>query len=108
MVKEAPWGKSGLLDYPDAGYEYVNGKHERVEIDWRPNEPFLAFLELVDTYKRRSAAGFVWKSQDTGDLLPMFLSEMLRTVKSRPIVGGVVSGEWHVVKRGSNYGIALV
>jgi hypothetical protein len=55
----------------------------------------------------RSAAYFNWKNTLTGETMPMFMSGMLDLAQRGVITQGLVFGTWKVVKRGSNYGIAL-
>jgi len=117
-VTEAPYTKnSNLMHFPDTTWDYSeavrheNGHDWRVpprEIgpDWRSNDPFTATLRLAETRRGRSAAYFIWRSDDDREF-PMFISDMLLLVQSGVTIrpGGMVSTWWMVTKRGANYGI---
>lgn len=87
-----------LLDY--------EGWNEGTE--WRPNTPFEATLVLVGTERGRSAARFIWMDPATNTRYPMFMSGMQALVFNHRIDHGEVTATWHVVKRGSNYGLEAV
>lgn len=78
----------------------------RSGIEWRENVPFTATLTVVGTFRGRSAARFVWQDAE-GRTFPMFLTDVLETLRRGVDVGGTVTGEWLVAKRGANYGIRL-
>lgn len=74
-------------------------------VDWRPNEPFYASLDLVDMERGRSAARFIWNHGSTQTRYPMFMAGMLDLAQNTFIHHGEAVGWWIVVKRGANYGI---
>lgn len=117
-VTEVPYSKNGsLMHFPETTWDYseavrVDEGHgwkvppREVGPDWRRNDPFTATLRLAETRRGRSAAYFIWRSDD-GREFPMFISDMLLLVQSGVIIkpGGSVSTWWMVTKRGANYGI---
>jgi hypothetical protein len=75
-------------------------------IDWRPNVPFRATLELRGYERGRSAARSIWYDQTTNTEYPMFMTSMVELAMESTIVQGRTNFlEWIVVKRGQNYGI---
>lgn len=110
-LKEAPYvprriydreaGKSVQIGWQLASY----ASHYSEQIEWRPNEPFYASLDLVDMERGRSAARFIWDHGATRTHYPMFMAGMLDLAKSTFIHHGEAVGWWIVVKRGENYGI---
>lgn len=84
------------LTYREYGMEFV------------PATDFSGEL-LLDGYTRgQSAATIWWTCADNGNKYPMFLGDFVELAKEDNIVFGIVKGEWKFVKRGSNYGIAMV
>lgn len=94
---EAPFDKGGLRHHADQYDQVV----------WRRNEPFRARLHLLGTERGRSAAFYRWEDAKTGQVYPMFITDMGRliTLGTTFEAGGYVDAEWVVVKRGMNYGI---
>ena len=117
-VTEAPYSKDGsLMHFPESTWDYSEAVRaeeghgwkvppREVGPDWRPNDPFTGTLRLAETRRGRSAAYFIWHSDD-GREFPMFISDMLLLVQSGVTIrpGGMVSTRWMVTKRGANYGI---
>lgn len=99
-----PWSKTGtrLLHYPDVNL------HPNMQ--WRNNEPFQVKIKMLGTERGRSAAYFRWEVLE-GDLpagtqLPMFITDVGHVLMlGLAQVGGIIDGEFFVVKRGQNYGI---
>jgi hypothetical protein len=117
-VTEAPYTEDGsLMHFPEDRYDYSGAVRlqtgfgwktppRTVGPDWHPNVPFAATLRLAETRRGRSAAYFIWRSDDDREF-PMFISDMLALVQSGVTIadGGVVTTRWMVTKRGANYGI---
>lgn len=103
-VTKAPFSTrdGSLLEYAPNGPD-----HSDRDIDWRDNEPWKDALQVTTIARGHSAARFVWESAD-GRKFPMFMIDMLATAQYGIGPTGLVSGEWIVVKRGANYGIALM
>lgn len=102
-----PWSSNGsmLLHYPDINLH--------PNMDWRDNEPFKVKIKMRGTERGRSAAYFRWEvlSGDLpeGTLLPMFITDVGHVLmQGIAQEGGVIDGEFFVVKRGQNYGITPV
>lgn len=102
-----PWASNGsmLLHYPDTGL------HPNMQ--WRENDTFKVKLKMLGTERGRSAAYFRWEVQEgdlpAGTLLPMFITDVGHVIMhGMPQTGGVIEGEFFVVKRGQNYGITPV
>ena len=100
-VTKVPFHPSGgLLDYPDPRFPD--------EIEWRPNDEFDAVMRLAGTRRGRSAAVFMWEDA-VGRRWPMFMTDAAKIlVAGVAQPGGLVTGRWVVVKRGTNYGLAFV
>jgi hypothetical protein len=99
-----PWSASGsqLLHYPD--------RNLHPDMQWRENTVFALKLKMLGTERGRSAAYFRWEVQEgdlpAGTLLPMFITDVGHVImQGLPRPGGVIEGEFFVVKRGQNYGI---
>ncbi|QJD54005.1 hypothetical protein SEA_GALACTICA_58 [Streptomyces phage Galactica] len=99
-----PWSPNGrqLLHYPDRS-RYPGMK-------WRDNSVLKLRLKMLGTERGRSAAYFRWEVLDgdlpAGTILPMFITDVGHVImQGLPQPGGVVEGEFFVVKRGQNYGI---
>ena len=114
-LKEVPFQEDWKWTAPD-----VNGNQERIplgwhmtaypetygeRIQWRPNEPFEATLELDHLERGRSAARFWFKDTKEGTLYPVFGQSLVELIHGGDMVKGVTSGTWIAVKRGANYGI---
>lgn len=90
--------------------------HERLEsyvsdpskVDWRPNVPFLAELELVRTSRGRSSTVFIYRDVETNIHYPLFVSTITAVLRTCTIRGGRVHAMWQVVKIGQNYGLDLI
>lgn len=105
-----PWSASGLLHHP--GFRRVDANSNETWPDvqeWRDNEPFEAVIQFKGTERGRSAAFFRWENVDTGQMYPMFISDIGHMIMqgTRFEEGGTIRGRWYVVKRGQNYGIRL-
>lgn len=99
-----PWSVTGstLLHYPD--------RNLHPDMQWRDNDVFAVKLKMLGTERGRSAAFFRWEVQEgdlpAGTLLPMFITDVGHVIMhGMPQVGGVIEGQFFVVKRGQNYGI---
>lgn len=78
------------------------------DVDWRPNEPFEAELRLRTFQRGRSSVTFEFVDEATTIRYPMFVSDVFELMKFGEVSQGLVTGEWQVVKRGTNYGLAPV
>lgn len=110
MIK-VPYGSQtgNLHHYPSTEWvtDYTGQRHPVGPV-WKDNVPFRADLRLERYGRGRSAAYFIWKS-DEGIEYPMFMSDMADMLQRAVIRNGLVeNGQWHVRKRGQNYGIALI
>lgn len=87
-----------MLDYPGWNYQ------------WVAVEPiFEATMRLVDSYRGRSAVRFILEDVSTGIKYPAFMADIEYMIKNTVINHGeFIKSEWRFVKRGANYGIALV
>ncbi|GAA4946275.1 hypothetical protein HD597_006788 [Nonomuraea thailandensis] len=95
-VTEAPYDERGnLMHYPKRNAE------------WRPNEPFTATLRITGWERGRSAARFFLADQDDHEF-PMFLKDLCTMLNATTVSRGTVTGRWHVVKRGENYGLSYL
>lgn len=106
-IKRAPFDAEGnLMHYTDAEIDQqVDRAGEPVE--WRDNEPFPMALLLQGAARGRSSAYFIWQN-DTGQRFPMFVTDFVDLMRRQGVRKGArVSADWHAVKRGQNYGLAL-
>lgn len=98
-VKEAPFQGNELLHY---------ARKNTPEVDWLPNNPFRAKLEIQKVKSWYSAKYFIFVDVDTGTVYPMLATELLELIKDSEISQGVTYYEtWIVRKRGANFGIGL-
>lgn len=111
-LKEAPYARRWKYDRDghkeQVGWQlssYTGYGYPGDGVDWRPNEPFYASLDLVDMERGRSAARFIWNHGATRTRYPMFMAGMLNIAQNEIIHHGEAMGWWIVVKRGQNYGI---
>lgn len=75
-------------------------------IDWRPNDPFDAVIELTGMERGRSAAHFTVKSGDR--YYTMFMIDLMDLLCKCGIVRGKTELlQWCFCKRGQHYGITL-
>lgn len=72
-------------------------------IVWEPNIPFHATLEFIE-----SVWPFRVKVFTTGREYNMFPSDVNDYLVAGLITGKQLVGDWHVVKKNTSYGIALV
>lgn len=101
----APFRKGNLQEYP--GYGFRSGDVTDGDCLWRPNDPFTATLTLTGTERGRSAMRFLWEDEATGATYPMFATDMAGlAMSSEGVANGRAAGQWIVMKRGANYGIA--
>lgn len=111
MIEKVPFDQRGnLLEYvAGRGTAWCAGPDGSVgwhPIVWMDNEPVKMTLTLNSMERGRSAARFIWKSED-GRKYPMFMTDMLALIKEHVIDHGKVEAEWIVKKRGQNYGVAV-
>lgn len=108
--KTAPYGPNGSLQsYPsDAYVPRPDGSgYDRLPVDWRPIEPFVARLQVVGFERGRSAARLIWADEE-GRTYPMFMHDIAATLGVISMLRGRTTPlRWVVVKRGANYGIKL-
>lgn len=104
--EKAPYRDGNLQEY--AGYGFGDGESWGDSTsEWRPNKPFMATLVLTGTERGRSAMRFLWKDTVTGNTYPMFATDIAALITSKDgASNGTATGEWIVMKRGQNYGIA--
>ncbi len=80
-------------------------------VDWRPNLPFQACLQIGGMYSGRSAKYLILQpvnSPDDRRTYPMFVSDLLEMIQGYGIdAGGIVCARWMVAKRGENYGLRI-
>lgn len=76
------------------------------QIQWRDNDPFTDTLVLVSMERGRSAARFIWLNEACTIRYPMFPMDLLDVAILCGITNARVTGEWIVMKRGANFGIA--
>jgi len=104
--ERAPYRNDELQEW--AGYGFGNGEsYGDDRYEWRDNTPFQATLILTGTERGRSAMRFLWADETTGKRFPMFATDMAALAMSQEgVAAGKASGQWLVMKRGANYGIA--
>jgi hypothetical protein len=101
---KAPYWRGNLEDYP--GYGFSRGEVTDPDHEWRNNEPFQANLTLTGISRGRSAIKFMWRDEE-GHSFPMFAIDMAALVMTKEgAAGGKAGGQWIIMKRGSNYGVA--
>jgi len=116
-LKEAPYIK--IYSYRDAAGNSTNVGHFDYEmlasyvypgndVEWRPNDPFEATLELVHSSRGRSSAVYIYRDIATNIRYPLFLSSVEFMLRHATIKAGQVTGVWQVVKRGQNYGLDML
>lgn len=93
---KVPFDKIGMRSYEFYGTEL------------KALEPFDDTLILARGERGRSAAHFIFKSKTTGLEYPMFMKYFVEMLKISSMANGEVSGRWAPIKRGANYGIALI
>lgn len=62
-------------------------------------------MRVEDTHRGRSAAQINWRDEETGNVYPMFLSDVFAMLKDADMKDGLITGYWKFVKKGSNYGV---
>lgn len=77
-------------------------------LEWIPNHPFDATLEIEEVQRGRAAANFIARDVDTDTRYSLFITEALNLMRNGRIRRGRVTGKWIVVKRGPAYSISLV
>ena len=70
--------------------------------------PFQATIQIEGYSRGRSAANFDVVNVETGATYTIFMTDMLDIILSENIYKGLVVGMWCPVKRGANFGIAMV
>lgn len=99
-----------LFDGSLAHYEHRGWSDGKV-VQWRPNEPFHATLQIQGIRTGRSAKYLVLKAPETAlddREFPMFVADFVNLAIDEGIpAGGIISGRWMVRKRGKNYGLRL-
>lgn len=75
------------------------------DIEWRENDPFNDELTYVGYERGRSAAHLVFHTA-TGKRVTMFLGQFDRCAQH--MNGGKFKGTFRFVKRGENYGVAMI
>ncbi len=106
----APWGeKSGnLIDYLSPSQTEVGFGERREKIDWRPADvPFQASLEFTGFERGRSAARATFQIKETGGKVLMFLKDIEDVLTAGRSIQKSMSGQWIVVKRGSDFGVRM-
>ncbi len=73
---------------------------------WKDNDPFEDTIEPVTLERGRSAAYFVFKRKSDGTEVTMFMKDLMEAFNK--INNGKITGTFRFVKRGMNYGIALM
>lgn len=97
----APYDKDGLMSYASFGPGEMGPR-----VEWRENNPFADTLVLVGMERGRSAARFIWQNEAGNVRYPMFPMDLLDIAILHGITNARVTGEWIVMKRGANFGIA--
>lgn len=105
--ERAPFYNGSLQEYPGYGFDDDDEGAPASGHVWRDNEPFSATLTLTRIERGRSAMRFMWRDAETGATYPMFSTDMAGLAMSKDgVTDGKASGQWIVMKRGQNYGIA--
>ena len=101
-VTESGWINGRMLSWWD-GFESMQPGFEM-----RPNTPFRARLRVTGIVRGRSAARFKLSDADTGECRgEMFMASMMKVLELGVEPGGVIDATWHVVKKGTNYGLEV-
>lgn len=105
--ERAPYRNGNLEEYPGYGFGDGEASTENWKAEWRDNVPFTATLVLTGIERGRSAIRFLWFDEAASVKYPMFAVDMAALAMSRDGVAGArATGQWIVLKRGQNYGIA--
>lgn len=76
---------------------------------WVKNYIFEDTMQILDYGKGRSSVTFTLKSQTDGSVYYMFLSDMFDLISRQAIDKGMTPRlKWSFVKKGANYGIAML
>lgn len=74
-------------------------------IEWRPNAPFTSAMRYLGYSRGRSSVRFNLEADD-GTRYSMTMTEYMKILESNTLVNGdLPEFEWHIVKRGANYGL---
>lgn len=106
---EIPFDKDGnQMHYPtltwDGSYDAV-GKLKPTHPETRPNTPFMDTLTFTGSERGRSAAYFKF-TRTNGTTVCFFMKEMEEIIPL--MTHGTLTGTFQHVKRGQNFGTALV
>jgi hypothetical protein len=97
-----PFDRNGnQLHYPES-YWSGNG---RVECEMRDNHAFEDTIVFDSMERGRSAAYFYFK-RSTGEKLVVFMKDLCDMMPH--VINGTVTGTFTFVKRGANFGTALI
>jgi hypothetical protein len=112
--RQAPWGSKsgdliGYVNYTASGDAAEVGHGEnREKIEWRPADiPFEATIEFTGFERGRSAARAAFRIKETGGKAFMFLKDIEDALMAGREIQKTLSGQWVVVKRGSDFGIRI-
>lgn len=106
-----PWDErheevDAMLEWDGYTKYWTRDADKVVWVDFGPTE---LTLRLCDWERGRSAVTYWWEDEKTHIMYPMFGKDMYEIVRSSPkIEMGVITAKFKAVKRGANYGIALV
>lgn len=106
---EIPFDKDGnQMHYPELTWDGTcdgNGKLISTHPETRPNHPFTDTLTFSGSERGRSAAYFKF-ARENGKTVCFFMKEMEEIIPL--LVHGKITGTFQHVKRGQNFGTALV
>lgn len=86
---------------------YYRGKPDSTMIEWIGNFEFQDTITIINFSRGQSASNFICKDSKNNEY-QIFMKDMLDIILHVNIKKGKIHGNWTFVKRGCNYGIALI
>jgi hypothetical protein len=95
----------GYYSSEDSWRQHLLALIKENDLEWKEPYEFFDTMQIVGSYRGRSAAGFELKSITTGGTHCMMLGDMEEMIPNATITKGVVMGRWKHKKRGQNYSL---
>ena len=98
--------KNGKLQHYARANSFADPEYGNQGEEWRDNKPFRATMVIAGMNTGPYAKSVLWMDGD-GYFYPMFLIDLVDTLKIANVVNREITADWIVCRRGSNYGIRI-
>lgn len=98
--------KNDVLQHHAYQNSFGHPEYGNLGEEWRENKPFKSTLRILGMNPGPYTKSVLWADHE-GNRYPMFLIDLVDTLRIADVIDSAITAEWVVCRRGQNYGIRI-